>query len=284
MCESTRQIDLATDDFVQEILKQVTLYTPIRSIVKIRTTSQRTVKYPKRTGQFSAQWVAEQGSRTETAGLAYGMWEIPTHEVYALVDISQQDLEDSAFNLESELQSEFAEQFAVAEGTACVTGNGVGKPYGFMSDADVGHVPGGHATLLNSGDALVDAFYELKTAYANNATWTMNRKTLGVIRKLKDGQGRYIWEPSVQVGQPPTILNRPYVEAPDMVDIAAGADPIAIGDFKKAYLLADRVELAIQRDPYTQVTSGNVRFIARKRLGGQIVMAEAIKKLRIEAS
>lgn len=272
---------LVTDDFVQEILKNVVEFSPIRSIARVRMTSQRTVKIPSRTGTFSAAWVAEQGTRTETTGLAYGLKEIPTHEIYALVDISKQELEDAAFNMEAELQAEFGEQFGVAEGTAFVSGNGVGKPEGFLSNADIGYTAGGHASLINSGDALVNLQYAVKSTYANTGTWVLNRTTLGVIRKLKDGSGAYIWQPNYQLGQAPTILGRPYVEATDMPDIGANTYPIAFGDFRRGYVIVDRVDVEIQRDPYTQATSGNVRFIARKRLGGQLVIPEAVRLLKV---
>lgn len=275
---------LVTDEFVAEILKNVVEFSPIRSIARVRTTSQRSVKIPSRTGTFSAAWVAEQGTRSETTGLAYGLKEIPTHEVYALVDISKQELEDSAFNMEAELQAEFGEQFGVAEGTAFVSGNGIGKPEGFTVNSDISYTAGGHASQLNSGDALVSLFYALKGVYANNGSWVLNRTTLGVVRKLKDGTGAYIWQPNYQVGQPPAILGRPYVEATDMADIGANAFPIAFGDFRKGYIIVDRTDIEVQRDPYTQATSGNVRFIARKRLGGQLVIPEAVRLLKIATS
>ena len=272
---------LATDEFVKEIIKNVVEYSPVRSIAKVRTTSNRSVKIPKRTGTFSAQWVAETGTRSETTGLAYGLWEIPNHEMYALVDISQQDLEDSEFDLEAELRAEFAEQFGVAEGTAFVTGNGVGKPEGITMNSDVSYTAGGKASTLESADALIDLFFALKAVYANNGTWGMNRTTLGVVRKLKDGMGQYIWQPSYQSAEAPTILGRPYIDIPDMANIAANAYPVFFGDIRKAYTIVDRVAISIQRDPYTQATSGNVRFIARKRVGGQIVLAEAVRLLKI---
>ncbi len=125
---------------------------------------------PKRTGSFSAAWVSEVGTRSETTGLAYGLEEVPAHELYALVDISQQDLEDSAFNLEQELSQEFAEQFGVAEGAAFVSGNSVGKPEGLLTNASVAETVSGDASLITA-DGLISMFYDLKDAYARNATW-----------------------------------------------------------------------------------------------------------------
>ena len=125
---------LAPPEYVRELIKDVTEISPIRSIARIRSTGARSIQVPKRTGTFAAQWVSESGTRSETTGYNVGLEELPAHEQYALVDISEQDLEDSVFDLEAEMQSEFAEQFAKAEGTAFVSGNAVGKPHGFMAD------------------------------------------------------------------------------------------------------------------------------------------------------
>ena len=128
---------LAPPEYVRELIKDITEISPIRGIARVRSTGARSIQVPKRTGTFSAQWVAESGTRSETTGYQVGLEEIPAHEYYALVDISEQDLEDSVFDLEAEMQSEFSTQFAKAEGAAFVSGNAVGKPEGFMTNSDV---------------------------------------------------------------------------------------------------------------------------------------------------
>ena len=128
---------LAPPEYVRELLKTITEISPIRSIARVRSTGARSIQIPKRDGQFAAQWVSESGTRSETTGYTVGLEELPAHEMYALVDISEQDLEDTVFDLEAEMQSEFAEQFAKAEGTAFVSGNAVGKPQGFMDATQV---------------------------------------------------------------------------------------------------------------------------------------------------
>ncbi len=276
---------LAPSEYVREIIKGVTEISPIRSLVRVRTTASKSIMLPKRTGQFAAQWVAEQGNRSETDGLRYGMIEIPTHELYALVDISEQNLEDSAFDMESEIRMEAAEQFALAEGTAGVVGDGVGKPFGFLdADAGIAETNSGTATTIADADGqangLLTLKHALKTAYVRNATWALNRTTLGSVRKLKDADKNYIWMPGIAQGKPNTIDGDPYVEMPDMPSEGAGAFPIAYGDFSRAYTLVDRIQMSMLRDPYTQATSGNIRFLFRRRLGGQVVLAEAIRKLK----
>lgn len=275
---------LAPPEFVAEIQKQVVEMSPIRSIARVRTTSNRSVQMPTRTGTFAATFVAETGTRSETTGLTYGMEEITAHELYALVDISEQDVEDSAFNMEAELSSEFATQFAKAEGTAFVNGANVGTPEGFLQNGNIGSTNSGSGTALTA-NGLIDLYSAVKTDYARNGVFVMNRATLGKVRQLVDANGSYVFQAgfSLQVGVPNTILGQPYIEASDMPDVGAGNKPVAFGDFNRGYVIVDRVSLAILRDPFTQATSGTIRYVARRRVGGQVVMAEAIRLQNISA-
>ena len=275
---------LAPPEYVRELLKTVTEISPVRSIARVRSTGQRSIQVPKRDGQFSAAWVAESGTRAETTGYTVGLEELPAHELYALVDISEQNLEDTVFDLESEMQSEFAEQFAKAEGTAFVSGNSVGKPEGLLTNSSVGESNSGNGTALLA-DGLITLVHSIKSEYGRNGTFMFNRGTLSAIRKLKDTAGQYVFQAgmSLQAGVPNTILGYPYVEATDMPDVGAGAYPVLFGDFRRAYMIVDRVALAVTRDPFTQATSGNVRYIARRRVGGQVIQAEAIVKQKVSA-
>ncbi len=272
---------LAPPEYVRELLKTITEISPIRTIARVRSTGARSIQIPKRDGQFSAQWVSESGTRSETTGYTVGLEELPAHEMYALVDISEQDLEDTVFDLEAEMQSEFAEQFAKAEGTAFVSGDSVGKPHGFMDHSGVGHVNSGTADAVTA-DGLISLVHNIKSDYTRNGTFVFNRATLASIRKLKDTAGQYVFQTGMMLGgnMVNTILGHPYVEATDMPSEAANAFPVAFGDFRRAYMIVDRVNLAVLRDPFTQATTGNVRYIARKRVGGQVIQKEAINKLK----
>ena len=278
---------LAPIEYVREIIKGVTEISAFRSLVRVRTTAQKSIQIPKRTGQFAAQRVAEQGTRSETTGLAYGLEELPVHELYALVDISNQMLEDSAFDMASEIAMEAAEQFEVKEGAEFVSGTGVGQAEGVLTNSNVAETNSGSAATIKDAsgqaDGLIGLKHGIKTAYTRNATWGMNRTTLGSVRKLKDGQGQYIWMPGIAMGRPNTIDGDPYVELPDMPSEGAGLYPVIYGDFRRAYVWADRISMEMLRDPYTQATAGNVRFIVRKRSGGQVVLAEAVRKLKCSA-
>ena len=266
-------------EYVAELIKSVTEFSPMRSIVKVRSTDKRGIEVPKRTGQFSATFVSETATRSETTGYTTGLMSIDAHELYAMVDMSQAMLEDSAFNMESEMATEFAEQFAVAEGTAVVSGNGVGKPLGLTdSTAGVGATNSGNANNLTA-NGLYDLIYALKSDYLRNARFVMNRGTFAKVLQLEDTAGQKVFHVGLNLvaGAPSTIAGYGYTLAKDMPDVSAGTKPIAFGDFGRAYTLVDRVNMSIVRDPFTQQHLGNVRYTARRRVGGTVVLAEAIR-------
>ena len=275
----------APAEYVADLIKGVTEISPIRSIARVRTTSNRGIEIPKRTGQFSASFVSETGTRSETTGYTTGQVQIDAHELYALVDISQAMLEDSAFDLEAEMSDEFGTQFEKAEGTAFVSGSSVGRPQGFTdSSAGVSSTNSGSGTALTA-NGLLDLTYAIKSDYMPNARFVMNRSTFAAILKLEDTEGQKIFVNSMSYvgGAPSTILGKPYVLAEDMPNVAGSAKPIAFGDFSRAYTIVDRVNLSVMRDPFSQATSGNIRYIARRRVGGAVVLAEAIQLQNISA-
>lgn len=274
---------LAPAEYVKEIIKAVVEFSPMRPLVRIMTTSSKSVQLPRRTGMFTAVWTGEIATRSETTGLAYGLEDCPVQEMTAEVYVSMANLEDSAFNLENEFNMEFAEQFGVAEGLAIVSGNGVKQPEGILTASGTNAINSGAATTV-TGDGVIDLKYSLKTAYAKNASFILNRKTLRALRKLKDGEGNYLWMPGLAVGRPNSIDGDPYTECPDMPDPAASAKFMAYGDWKRAYTLVDRLAISIVRDPYTRASVGQIKFVARRRVGGQVVLAEAISVMSGSAS
>jgi HK97 family phage major capsid protein len=279
---------LAPIEYVREIIKGVTDISPARSIVRVRNTAMKSVQIPKRTGQFAARRVSEQGTKTETTGLTYGLEEINAPEMYAQIDISNQMLEDTAFDMEAEIRLEASEQFAVKEGAEFVSGAAKDECEGILTNTSVGYTPSGSAAVIADSNGVADGLltlkHAIKSAYARNAKWIMNRTVIGAVRKLKTSDKQYIWMPGIQNGAPATIDGDPYVEFPDMPNEGAGLHPIAYGDFYRAYAFVDRIAMEMLRDPYTQATSGNIRFIFRRRLGGQVVLPEAIRKLRCATS
>ncbi len=273
---------LAPTPFVAELEKNLVEFSPIRQAARVGATTSGAVILPRRTGTPTAKWVGETETREET-GSTYGQAEIPVHEAACFVDVSQRLLEDSATNVEAEVAYDLAEEFGRLEGVAFVSGNGVKRPEGFMSVPSIEATLNGHATNL-SADALITMLYSLPALYRGRGAWMMTGSTVATIRKLKDGQGNYLWQPSYQAGQPETILGRPVIEAVDMPEIESGAFPIAYGDWSTAYRIFDRIGLSIVRDPYTQATKGLIRFHARRRVGGAVVRPEAIRKLKMATS
>lgn len=281
---------LVVPDYEASIIKTIVEFSPVRQVARVKPTSTGSSKQPKRTGTFAGQWTSEQGTRTETTGLTYGSEEIPNHELFALVDCSQQQLEDSVFNMETEINSEMGEQFGVAEGAAFISGNGAGKPEGITVSSAINSVTCGNSSShLAEADDYIAALYKLKSGYVNpNTRWLLNRSQVATLRKLKFKIGsdnvNYIWSPGLDALQSANILGVPYLECTDMnwelaTSAAAGKIVALVGDFTKGYVISDRVQISMFRDPYTQATVGNVRFIARKRVGGQVVLGEAITKL-----
>lgn len=273
---------VAPDPLMAEILKTVTEFSPMRQVARVAGLSSGGAIIPRRTSAPAAAWVGETDDRPE-ATAAYEQVSVTTHEAACWVDVSQRLLEDSAFNIEGELAAELGLAFAKLEATAFVAGTGTGQPMGFLTDTGITDVASGAAAAL-TGDSLIDLYHAIPTAYVGQAVWAMNRKTMATVRKLKAADGTYLWADSLAAGNPPTILGRPVLEFADLADVAADARPMAFGDFGTAYRIFDRVGLSIMRDPYTQATKGIVRFHARRRIGGLVVMPEALRTMKIAAS
>lgn len=289
---------LATTEMSMDIIKAEVLFSPVRQLVTVQAIGTGELQQPKRTGTASATRVGETETRSETTTPTWGMMKIPAPELYAEARVTWANLEDSAFDLEAIIRDEFAEQFGVKEGTEFVSGNGVNQmlgildanaagpstPIAYTASTQAATIAGAAAGAAGQGDPLVNLFHAVKTAYARNGTWILNRGSLGKVRLLKDTTGAYLWQPGLQPGNPGTILGAPYVECPDMPDEGANAYPIAFGDFKRAYRMVDRVGLTITRDPYTLASSGQVKIFGRRRVGGQVVLGEAIRLLKCAVS
>jgi HK97 family phage major capsid protein len=266
-------------EWVASIIKSVEELTPLRQLARVMNTSSKSVQIPKRTSIAQGTWVAEAGTKTEDTNLTFGLEEISNHEISVLYDVSNAMLEDSAFNLESELSSEFAFAIAKASGTAFVSGNGVSQPQGILSDASIGSTTAAAPSAIDA-DSLMDAFYGIKDEYARNSSWLMRRATIKTVRQLKDDNNAYLWQPALGDSAPATILGMPYQESPDMpAEGVSNPAAVLFGDFKRCYLIVDRLGMTVQRDPFTQAASGLVRFIARSRVGGQVVDGDGLIKI-----
>jgi HK97 family phage major capsid protein len=278
------------DRMIESRLKQV---SPMRAIASVRTTSANVFKKPISLTAAGTGWVAETGARPQTATPTLSVIDFPTAELYANLAATQTLLDDAFVNLEEWIASEVEEAFAGQERAAFVSGDGADKPKGFLDYtlvAEASHawgqigyvatgVDGGFAAS-NPVDKLIDLIYTPKTQFRQNARFVMNRKTISVVRKLKDGDGNYVWEPNEAGGA--SLLGYPITEIEDMPDIATDAPAIAFGDFARGYLIVDRANMRVLRDPYS--AKPYVLFYVTKRVGGGVQNFDAIKVLRFSAA
>jgi HK97 family phage major capsid protein/HK97 family phage prohead protease len=273
---------LAPEDRSGEFLRNLVEFSPVRTIADVRSTGSHTIMLPKRLSVTNAKWKGE-AANSEGSEPTFDQMELSIKEMTTHVDIGNWLIEDATHDVEAEVRLALAEDFAAKEGLAFVNGSLALEPKGFMTDAGIVEFDNGHAADIDP-DALIALMYALPAVYRNRGTWAMNGTTLAAIRKLKDGHGNYLWQPSYQAGQPETILGRPVVELVDMADIEAEAEPIIFGDFKAGYRIYDRIELAVRPNPYLLATEGLVRFHARRRVGAGVVRADAFRKLKMAAA
>ena len=280
------------DALISARLKNI---SPIRSIAQVVQTGTAGYRKLVTTSGTTSGWVSETGARVETATPSFAEIAPPGGELYANPAASQAMLDDAAFDIQSWLADEIAAEFGRAEGAAFVSGSGTNQPKGFLTAPNAATAdavrPFGTLQFLGSGNAsgfdaapelkLIDLVHALKGGHRQGASWVMNAKTLGVVRKLKAADGSFLWQPGLMEGQPNRLLGYPVVEAEDMPDIAAGAVPIAFGNFRAGYLIAERSATSILRDPFTNKPF--VHFYATKRIGGQVLDSDAIKLLKITA-
>lgn len=284
----------------EDISRQIGLlqvkYSPVRGLVKVVQVGTSDYKELIDINGVTSGWVGETDSRTATA--TSQLREVaPTHgELYAYPQASEWSLDDIFFNVEQWITDSVARSFAVAEGDAVINGNGTNKPTGMLNTTPVTtaddaaspraaaayqYVLGGDNSPAGvDGDGLIDLMYALNSAYRANATWVMNSLSLGSTRKLKaSGTGEYLWQPSLQAGQPDMILGKPVSCWEQMPDPNGGNFPVAFGDFQQGYLLTERTGLRITRDNVTNV--GYVRFYVRRREGGKPLNNDAVKFLKL---
>ncbi len=284
-----REIDAVIDATLKSV-------SPIRSIANVVTVGTAGYHKLMTTGGTPSGWAAETAARPETATPVFVEIAPPMGELYANPSASQAMLDDAAFDVEDWLAGEIATEFAKAEGSAFVNGSGINRPKGFLQSpiaatgdgvrtfGTLQYLPSGNAVDLGSmvQDRLVDLVHALRGGYRQGACFVMNAATCARIRKLKTADGAFLWSPSLTAGQPATLLGYPVVEAEDMPDVAANTTPIAFGNFRAGYIIAERQETAILRDPYSNKPF--VNFYATKRVGGCVANSEAIKLMKIAVS
>jgi len=286
---------LVTPETERRIDRLLSVASPIRSIAGVQKISGNVYKKPFATASASTGWVGETAARPQTTTPNLVELSFPAMEIYAMPSATQIILDDAAVDTEAWLADEVQIIFAEQESLAFVSGDGVNKPKGFLSYTNVanaswtwgnmGYLATGVAGAFaasNPGDALVNLIYTLKQGYRSNANWVLNRTVQAEIRKFRDANGMYLWQPSVVAGQPSTLMGYPVTESEDMPGLAANSFSIAFGDFKRGYLVVDRLGIRVLRDPYT--AKPYVLFYTTKRVGGGVQNFEAIKLLKFGVS
>lgn len=273
---------LVPDEFERTLIAALDEENIFRTMAKVITTSSGDRKIPVVASKGTASWVDEEGPIPE-ADDAFGQVSIGAYKLATMIKVSEELLNDSVFNLESYIAREFARRIGAKEEEAFFIGDGTGKPTGIFNatgGAQLG-ITAASATAITI-DEVMDLFYSLKSPYKKNASFVMNDTTVKAIRKLKDGNGQYIWQPSIQAGQPDTILNRPVLTSAYVPTIAAAAKTIAFGDFGY-YWVADRQGRSFQRLNELYAATGQVGFKATQRVDGKLILPEAIKVLQQKA-
>ena len=273
---------LVPDEFERTLVEALEEENIFRTMAKIIQTASGDRKIPVVASKGTASWVDEEGSIPESDD-AFGQVSIGAYKLATMIKVSEELLNDSVFNLESYIAREFARRIGAKEEESFFIGNGTGKPTGIFNatgGAELG-VTAASATAITV-DEIMDLFYSLKSPYRKNAVFVMNDSTVKAIRKLKDGNGQYLWQPSISAGQPDTILNRPVKTSAYVPTIAAGAKTIAFGDFGY-YWIADRQGRSFQRLNELYAATGQVGFKATQRVDGKLILSEAIKVLKMKA-
>jgi HK97 family phage major capsid protein len=287
-------VPLEIDQRIETVLKQISPIRALADVVKIGSANYRKLVA---SGGFASGWVAETAARAETTTPTFAEVTAPMGELYANPAATQAMLDDAQFDVEAWLAREVAVEFARAEGVAFVSGTGISQPKGFLTypvatagDASrpfgtLQYVPSGAAGAFaasNPQDRLIDLVHSLRAPYRQGAVWVMNSNSISTVRKFKDSTGDFIWKPGLAEGQSSTLLGYPVVEVDAMPDIGANSLSIGFGQFRSAYVIADRGETGVLRDPYSNKPF--VHFYATRRVGGALVNSEALKLMRFSAT
>ena len=270
---------LVPDEFERTLVQALEEENIFRQMAKIIQTSSGDRKIPVVATKGTASWIDEEGAYPESDDV-FSQVSIGAYKLGTMIKVSEELLNDSAFNLESYIATEFARRIGAKEEEAFFIGDGTGKPTGILANAggaEVGVTAAGAAAI--TADEVIDLFYSLKSPYRKNAFWVMNDATVKAIRKLKDNQGQYLWQPSLVAGTPDTILGRPVKTSAFMPALAAGAKTMAFGDFGY-YWIADRQGRSFKKLSELYAATGQVGFLGSQRVDGKLILPEAIKVLQ----
>lgn len=270
---------LVPDEFERTLIQALEEENVVREYAHVFTTSSGSHKIPIVATKGTASWIDEGGAYGESDDV-FGQEQIDAHKVGTIIKVSEELLNDSAFDLEGYFQAEFARRIGNKEEEAFLVGNGTGKPTGILhttGGAEIG-VTAGSATAITA-DEIIDLYYSLKSPYRKNAIWILNDATVRAIRKLKDANGQYLWQPGLREGESDTLLGKKIATSAYVPTIAAGAKTILFGDLSY-YWIGDREGVTFKRLNERYADYGQVGFLASKRVDGKLILPEAIKVLQ----
>ena len=272
---------LVPDEYEHTLVQGLEEENVLRSLCTVIQTSSGDRKIPIVASHGTASWVDEEGTIPESDD-AFGQISIGAHKVATMIKVSDELLQDSVFDVESYIASEFARRIGAAEEDAFINGNGTAKPTGLLHSVNGAATGVTTAGAAVTADEIIDLIHSVKSGYRKKAVFLLNDSTLKAIRKLKDGQGQYLWQPGIKEGQPDTLLNYKLVTSPFMPEIAAGNKVILFGDFK-SYWIADRQGRSFQRLNELFAVTGQIGFRATQRVDGRLILGEAMKCLAVKA-
>ena len=273
---------LVPDEFEHTLVEALQEENIFRSIAHIIHTSSGDRKIPVSASKGEAAWIDEEGSYPESDD-SFGQVTIGSYKLGTIIKVSEELINDSVFDIEGYIAREYARRIGAKEEAACFIGDGSGKPLGILAPtggAQIG-VSAASAAALTC-DEVIDLYYALRSPYRKNSVWLTNDSTVKALRKLKDGNGQYIWQPSLTAGTPDTILSRPVRTSAYMPEIASGAKTLAFGDFSY-YWIADRQGRTFKRLGELFAPTGQVGFLGSQRVDGKLILAEAVKVLQQKA-
>lgn len=271
---------LVPDEFEATLIQALNDSNIMRNLAKVITTSYGDRQIPVVSSKGTASWIEEGGAFNESDD-SFSQVILGAHKLGTIIKISEELLNDTVFNLEKYIATEFARRIGAAEEEAFIKGNGTNKPTGILNTGQLG-VTTAVADAITF-DEVIDLWHSLREPYRKNATWMLNDSTAKAIRKMKDDNGQYIWQPSVQVGQPDKILNNPVKTSAYMPEIGAGEKVLSFGDYSY-YWIADRQGRSFQRLNELYAVNGQVGFRAYQRVDGKLVLPEAVKVMTMKTS
>ena len=272
---------LCPEEYEKKLVEALEDEVFFRSLATVIRTSSGDRKIPIVTSKGEAAWIDEGGQFPESDD-SFGQTSIGAHKLATMIKVSDELLNDSVFNIEQYISKEFGRRIGTKEEEAFFIGDGTGKPIGIFNKTGGAETGVTAATTGITFDDVMDLYYSLRAPYRNKATWILNDSTVKAIRKLKDGNGNYIWQPSVREGEPDRILNRPYRSSIYVPELAAGSRVMAFGDYSY-YWIADRQGRSFKRLNELYATTGQVGFLASERVDGKLILPEAVKTLDIKA-